>query len=112
VTLQISQPRQPCWKLGRKWRMDHLPRLVVETGRTGWYFRVLRAGYVGRGAALSLRQRSDPAWTIAAANAVMHGKPFTRERASELMGVEGLSESWRQSLLRKLDAVSGSGSSV
>lgn len=35
VTFGVSQPRQPCWKLGRRWRMHELVRLVIGNGRTG-----------------------------------------------------------------------------
>jgi len=41
VTFQVSQPRQPCWKLARRWRMHELVRFVVHNGRSGWYLRVL-----------------------------------------------------------------------
>src|SRR5262249_2606205 len=47
--LQVSQPRFPCWKLERKWRRPGLAARVVETGRTGWYFRVLETGAVEGG---------------------------------------------------------------
>jgi len=33
--VQVSQPRQPCWKLARRWRMKELTALVDRTGRTG-----------------------------------------------------------------------------
>ena len=47
--VQVSQPRAPCWKLARRWRLPDLPKRVVQTGRTGWYFRVLREGLVESG---------------------------------------------------------------
>jgi MOSC domain-containing protein YiiM len=104
AVLQISQPRQPCWKLGRKWRLEQLPRLVLESGRTGWYFRVVRRGSLWSGASLTLQERLAPSWTIAAANDVMHGKPFNPARGRELMGLERLSSAWKDSLRRKVDA--------
>ena len=44
ATVQVSQPRQPCWKLARRWRIKTLALQVQESGRTGWYFRVLIEG--------------------------------------------------------------------
>ena len=44
--VQVSQPRQPCWKLARRWRVKDLALQVERTGRTGFYFRVLRHGEV------------------------------------------------------------------
>jgi MOSC domain-containing protein YiiM len=99
AVLEVSQPRQPCWKLGRRWRMPSLPDEVVRTGWTGWYFRVLRAGTVAAGMPLGLTQRPHPAWTIAAANDVMHR--HVGETAA-LVAVPALSASWRRTLERRL----------
>ena len=46
VTFEVSQPRQPCWKLARRWRMHELTGLVVRNGRSGWYLRVLEEGWI------------------------------------------------------------------
>src|SRR6202142_702801 len=46
VIFEVSQPRQPCWKLARRWRMHHLTGLVVRNGRSGWYLRVQEQGWI------------------------------------------------------------------
>ena len=38
VIVQVSQPRQPCWKLARRWQQKNLTALVQQQGKTGWYF--------------------------------------------------------------------------
>jgi len=62
--LQVSQPRSPCWKLARKWQMSDLPKRVVQTGRSGWYYRVLQEGTVESGSDIKLLKRTYPEWTI------------------------------------------------
>lgn len=101
VLLQVSQPRKPCWKLGRKWGRPSLTDEVRDSGRTGWYFRVLEPGHLSRGLPLSLVSRAHPAWTVAAANAVMHDRVGD---AAALATLEGLSENWRTTLRTRLDA--------
>jgi MOSC domain-containing protein YiiM len=96
--VQVSQPRQPCWKLARKWRMDDLPDRIVQSGRTGWYFRVLRSGTVEGGALLTLVERPHPSWTIAAANDVMYTRPHNLALTAVLAAVPELSASWRAAL--------------
>src|SRR3954447_26270036 len=32
ATVQVSQPRQPCWKLARRWGLKDLPARVQQTG--------------------------------------------------------------------------------
>ena len=57
VLFEVSQPRQPCWKLARRWRVKSLPAKVIQTGRTGWYLRVLADGELRAGAELELIDR-------------------------------------------------------
>lgn len=99
VVVQVSQPRQPCWKLARKWRIKDLTARAIDTGRTGWYFRVLGEGTVRVGDPLTLRERPHPEWTISAANRVMH---FRDGDARALADLEELSQSWKHTLRERL----------
>lgn len=98
VTVQVSQPRQPCWKLSRKWRIQTLTEDVIESRRTGWYFRVLQGGSVEAGAPCRLLQRPQPDWTIAAANEAMYTRPLARTARASLAAVPELSAAWKRSL--------------
>lgn len=71
--VQVSQPRSPCWKLAKRWRLSDLPNRVVRTGRSGWYLRVLRPGWLGSGLAITLESRPWPAWSIARVNELSYG---------------------------------------
>ena len=101
VTLEVTQPRQPCWKLARRWRMRTLPALVVQNGRSGWYYRVRQTGTVEAGLEMTLQSRPNPEWTVARCNRVMHHMRNDRVMAGELAAVPGLSESWREGLRRR-----------
>ncbi len=103
--VQISQPRQPCWKLARRWRIKDLALRVQETGRTGWYFRVRREGHVGTGNRLVLVERHHPNWTVSAANDVMHHRTDDAQAARDLADCIYLSSRWRTKLKRR--ALSG-----
>ena len=105
--VQVSQPRQPCWKQARRWRRPELALQMQHTGRTGWYLRVLREGRVQAGDVLSLVERPLPQWTVARANGVMHGRPVDREAAAALAGLSQLAERWRESLTRLAAGKSG-----
>lgn len=96
--VQISQPRQPCWKLARRWRIKDLALQVERTGRTGYYFRVLAHGAVRPGDPLILLERSHPEWTIARCNEVMHHQKDDAEAARNLSECRALSASWKDSL--------------
>jgi MOSC domain-containing protein YiiM len=101
VRLEVSQPRQPCWKLARRWRRPDLPQRVLEGGRSGWYFRVLREGHVQAGQTLDLVERLYPRWTIERVTDVMLYRKDDVSAASELAKVTALPESWRAALRRR-----------
>lgn len=96
--VQISQPRQPCWKLARRWQVKDLALQVEQTGFTGFYFRVLRHGHVRAGDSLSLIERPFPEWTIARCNEIMHHAKDDSEAARILSECPLLSASWKDSL--------------
>ena len=101
AVFQISQPRQPCWKLARRWRIKDLAAHVERTGKTGWYFRVVKGGVIVPGAELVLVGRPHPEWSVAAANEVMHQRKKDGEAAALLAGCAALSASWKGSLQRR-----------
>ena len=96
--LQVSQPRQPCWKLARRWRVKDLTAQMERTGFTGFYFRVLQHGKVHAGAEFTLMERPFPNWTIALANEIMHHRRADKDAARELAECPLLSASWKDSL--------------
>jgi MOSC domain-containing protein YiiM len=102
TTVQVSQPRGPCWKLGRRWGRLDMPRLVMRSGRTGWYFRVLKPGHVAAGDRFSLVDRPGPAWNILRVNEVFYARDPGKDSAARraLAECAALSESWRAALLR------------
>ncbi|EFU38089.1 MOSC domain containing protein [Paenibacillus vortex V453] len=46
AVVQISQPRYPCFKLSQKLGVKDMPVRVLNTGYSGFYFRVLEEGDV------------------------------------------------------------------
>ena len=102
ATLEVTQPRQPCWKLSRRWRVKDLSARVVETGRSGWYLRVVEPGEVAAGQGVVLVARPNPSWTVARANRVMHFGKYEPDESAALAAVPELSASWRAELLRRV----------
>ncbi len=104
VRLQVTQPRQPCWKIAR--RNDNrreLPALMEKTGRSGWYFRGVVEGYLEAGMDLILAERPAPSWSVERAFLTLRDLPATAAAARELMQVPALSQRWKESLRRGLE---------
>jgi MOSC domain-containing protein YiiM len=105
--VQVAQPRSPCYKLAARSGIPTLTRLFEETGRTGWYLRVLRpARSVPTSPPLHLelvRRSSAPLSVADATRALRPGAPLAAvERAASH---PDLAESWRRALQQRLERV-------
>jgi len=108
AVLQISQPRPPCWRLARWWQRKDFAARMEETGRTGWYCRVLKEGYAEAGTAIELLERPYPEWTVSLANHLVYGSGASLEQMGAMASSCGLlSESWRESLLKRKVRLTG-----
>ena len=103
LTAQVSQPRQPCWKLAHRWRSKDLAVQVERTGRTGWYLRVLEEATLSAPAEIVLLELPYPEWTVAKANEIMHHRKKDGTAARALASCPALSESWTSSLILRAD---------
>ncbi len=96
--LQVSQPREPCWKPGHRWKNKDLAARILQTGRTGFYLRVLRHGWVQQGEALKLIERKHPEWNLTLCNQIMHHRKDDFDSALALSECSSLSGSWKDTL--------------
>jgi MOSC domain-containing protein YiiM len=93
--LQVSQPRQPCWKLARRWGVDQLSAAVIKSGRSGWYLRVLAEGMVETGQSLRLLERPCPEFPVAWVNQLRYRQRTDQAAVERLATCELLSQTWR-----------------
>ncbi|MEM8995802.1 MAG: MOSC domain-containing protein [Acidobacteriota bacterium] len=99
--VQVSQPRQPCWKLNRRWKIKGLALEAQRSGRLGWYFRVLQTGHVKVGDVFELLERPLPDWSLERLNTLMHRDKKNRGDAALLAECELLAESWRDTFRKR-----------
>ena len=105
--VQISQPRQPCYKLSLRYDSPDMPLKVQDTGYTGFYFRVLEEGMVSKSSRLTKISSHPKAITVAYANQLMHHRKDDLEGMKRILEVEELSESWRSTFLKRLEGNEG-----
>jgi len=102
AVVQLSQPRQPCFKLSVRYGVPELPAKVQETGYSGFYFRVLQEGEVQAGDRLVLQERHPAGITVMRANEIKYKLKEDTEAIRSLLAVEELSEAWSGSLRKRL----------
>jgi MOSC domain-containing protein YiiM len=52
--LEVSEPRQPCYKFNAKMGFAHAAKMMVQTGNSGFYLRVVQSGEIQAGEAITL----------------------------------------------------------
>ncbi len=97
---QVSQPRIPCWKQDHKLGMPNFQKRVSETGRTGFYLRVLQEGQVAPQDEIHLIERPYPQASIVRLNRALHEKN-NLEWVEQFSELTPLAESWRQMFQRR-----------
>jgi len=100
--LEVSQGRMPCWKLSDRFAVPQLALRVQQSGRTGWYYRVLEEGLVSAGDNLQMVERPFADWSLARLSAVLFDKRVEPALLRECLALP-LVPSWRRTLERRLE---------
>jgi MOSC domain-containing protein YiiM len=102
AVLEVSQARQPCWKLNDRFAEPSMARQVQSTGRTGWYYRVLAEGELRRGDSMAIVERPWPDWPLGRLLGLLFDRvldPALLEEAAALP----LPPSWLKLLQRRIE---------
>jgi len=100
--VEISQPRQPCNSLVKRWGDARLIKVMVDEGFTGYYARVIEEGMVQPGEPLDLLERPLPRWTISALNEIMFQDRNNQTALAELAELPQLATDWRRTFRNRL----------
>ena len=105
VTVQVTQPRSPCFKLGLRFQDPQILGELLRSGRSGWYLRVLEPGLVEAGAWITSSDHPNPAWAVARLSRRL-GPHATVEELAELAELPGLSADIRDRARAALEPAS------
>ena len=94
--LEVSQPRQPCWKIEHRFGHSRMVARIIATGRSGWYFRVLEIGEVQAGDALERVEVGESEWSVARAFRALVAGKASREELAQLSAMERLAPKLRE----------------
>jgi MOSC domain-containing protein YiiM len=103
--LQVAQPRIPCYKLRMRTGRPHILKRFTETGRTGWYLRVLQPGEAPVAGPIVLQERHPAGVTVSDAHFARLPNSRTVEDRERVVAVDALSEKWRGMVRELIDRV-------
>lgn len=102
AVIEINQPRQPCWKVDHRFGVKGMTARIVETGRSGWYFRVIEPGEVQAGDSMERITQGDARWSVSRVfDALIAGKG-SREELQELAQLPPLSPQMQAKAAKRL----------
>jgi MOSC domain-containing protein YiiM len=81
--IEVSRPRAPCWKIEHRFGHKGMVSAIIETGRCGWYFRVIETGEVAAGDRLERVAIGAGEWSVARVfGALVAGKASAADYAA------------------------------
>ncbi len=97
AVLEVCQPRWPCYKLGLLRGDQRILARLRETGRTGWYLRVLQPGTAPVAGPVTVAVPHPAGITVHDVHeARLHGT--SAERRDEMLDLDPLADEWRWNL--------------
>jgi MOSC domain-containing protein YiiM len=101
VVLEVTKPRSPCIKLASYQHRPDLITRVRDTGRSGWYLRVIVEGELEAGAAIERSARPYPELTVRRVAIAMANRHQDPDEALRLVHCTALAQDWRLRLARE-----------
>ena len=105
--LEVSQPRVPCFKLGLKMEDDAFPQRFLESGRSGFYLRVVACGSLEAGDEVVLEFRDQGSLTVAAIQWLTFSGTADAAALEQAAELEALPEGWRRRFRQRLAEATG-----
>ncbi len=100
----VTQPRLPCFKLALALETPSITKTFLESGRTGFYLRVLQEGAIQPGDPIyPLPSREPVRVTIADFVELYRIKRATRDQIRNLLSLTALPEDWKNRLTGKAE---------
>lgn len=103
---QVTQPRLPCFKLGIAIGRPDFPKLFQQSGRSGFYLRVLREGVITTGDPIQRFATTDAEpVTVSEMVCIISAKRPKPKDVNRALNLQALTDSWKRHLRDKLETL-------
>jgi MOSC domain-containing protein YiiM len=99
--IQITQPRQPCWKLSANTGKKEMTKFIFNSGYTGWYAKVLKEGEIVKGDAISLVKREESELSISLLNKLIRDPDIDERLTKKALKSQFLGYQFKNSLEKR-----------
>lgn len=111
VIFEVTQPREPCFKLGIRMNAPEIIKPFLASRRTGFYLRVIEPGGIAAG--MPIERQPAPGSTVSVSDItrVCYFDRDDRETVARAAALDRLTPSWRRKFQERLaeltDVVAG-----
>ena len=109
VVVEVSQPRDTCYRLGIRLQRPEMPALVVAHHRPGFYVRVIQEGELGAGDRIEKLSDGPERMTVAEIDALLYSAEHPLEALRRAARIPALSPGWRGSMRSLAEAAEAGG---
>lgn len=102
ATVQITVPREPCYKLGIRFKDQNIIREFVDHGHPGTYVRILEEGSVEKGDSFLLVEQASHSLTIEKFYKLLYSKQKDQDLLNLAIENEAIPDKTRKKLRRHL----------
>jgi MOSC domain-containing protein YiiM len=100
--LVVTQPRMPCYKLAIRFGRPDIIKRFLQSGRSGFYFAVLKEGEVAAGDSIELLERDEHNIPVADVVNLYRGDASNQELLRRVSELPSLPNSWREYFRKRL----------
>ncbi|NVJ52731.1 MAG: MOSC domain-containing protein [Campylobacteraceae bacterium] len=102
--IQITQPRQPCWKLSANTNKKEMTKFIFDSGLTGWYAKVIKEGVICKNDMFELIERVEKDLTISVLNKLIVNPSIDIDLSKKAINSEYLGKPFQNSLNKRVQA--------
>ena len=99
----VTQPRQPCFKLGIRFGRDDMIKRFLASGRSGFYVRVIHEGDIAVGDPIRFVERSAGSISVSDIFALYFDDEANDDELRRAAAAPGLSPGWKDHFLKRLE---------
>jgi len=96
IKVEVTQPRQPCWKIGALFGKE-VSRFIIKQSATGWYVRVLNEGILDIKNPMILEERLSTI-SIKELSGYLKTPPTDAKLIKEILEMDFLAQAYKDDL--------------
>jgi len=98
----VTQPRMPCFKLGIRFNRPDIIKRFLQSGRSGFYFAVVKEGEVAAGDSIELIKRDEHGITVTDVVNLYGRDAMNQDLLRRVSELPSLPDSWREYFRKRL----------